>query len=86
MEGGTYAEAIKVGFTPEQAGLFSRACCEIKNECWDYVLQEQRKQKRHKSERSKAFIQKWSLAIAMLSMTLTVGIGIGFAVGSVIPQ
>ena len=34
MKNGTYAEAIQAGFTPAQAGLFSRACCDIKNEAW----------------------------------------------------
>jgi len=34
MKKGTYAEAIQAGFTPTQAGLFARACCEIKNEAW----------------------------------------------------
>lgn len=32
MKGGTYAEALKVGFTPEQGGFFARFAIETRSE------------------------------------------------------
>lgn len=32
MKGGTYAEAVQVGFTPEQGGFFARFAIETRSE------------------------------------------------------
>lgn len=40
MKGGTYAEAIKAGFTEEQAGMLGRFGAEMKSEVIDYLKTE----------------------------------------------
>lgn len=49
MKGGTYAEALKVGFTEEQAGFISRMGMETKNEAVDMVFSEIK----HRKKKSK---------------------------------
>jgi len=39
MKEGTYAEAVKVGFTPEQAGFFARFGMDTKDEAVDEAVE-----------------------------------------------
>lgn len=69
MEGGTYAEAIKAGFTREQAVFFTHATIDIKNECWNYF----EKKKSHKKDLLIQNLKK----ILPFGLVFLIGISVG---------
>lgn len=51
MNGGTYAEALKVGFTEDQAGFLARMSCETRNEALESFRSEAIKQRQERESR-----------------------------------
>ena len=73
MEGGTHAEAVRAGFTSEQAVFFTRACIEIKNECWQHF----EKKLNERSSRNKDIFLKAMVRLVPFAIALQVGLVIG---------
>lgn len=76
MEGGTHAEAVKAGFTSEQAVFFTRACIEIKNECWQHF----EKELNERNSRTKDIFLKAMVRF----IPFVIVFGIGLFIGSLI--
>lgn len=66
MDGGTYAEALKVGFTPEQSGFLGRFGAETKSECAEEVLKTIKLQKDLADHKKKMLIGKIAEVISLL--------------------
>jgi hypothetical protein len=76
MNGGTYHEALKVGFTERQAGFLGRLGAETRQEAIDCIEQRQKVAAREQ----KAARRGRRFDIGMMLVALIIGIAIGKAI------
>jgi hypothetical protein len=80
MKNGTFAEAIKVGFTSEQAGMLSRFGCETRSEAIEAIEQKDAARESRFSWRRRllraAFIYGLDMGLAVVGLTVGFGLSV----------